>query len=111
VSEYVYLWEFQVAAALRHEFESHYGREGTWVQLFRLHPGHIDTTLLQDRANPLRYVTIDRWKSVEAYRAFRARYSEQYDELDKRCQNLTVTETFLGSFNDEPTTESTAFET
>lgn len=96
VAEYVYVWEFHVAASRQQEFEHHYGSKGTWATLFRLHPGYIDTTLLQDRANPLRYVTIDRWRSLEAYHAFRAQFSAQYDELDRRCQDLTIQEVSLG---------------
>jgi heme-degrading monooxygenase HmoA len=64
--------------------------------LFRQHPGYIGTSLLQDRANPLHYVTIDRWQSLEAYQDFRAQCSSQYDKLDRLCQDLTTMEVSLG---------------
>ena len=96
MSEYAYVWEFHVAASVQQEFERHYGSEGTWAILFRQHAGYMGTSLLQDRANPLRYVTIDRWRSFEAYQDFRARHSSQYDELDKLCQDLATQELSLG---------------
>jgi len=85
-----------VAARSQQEFERHYGADGSWATLFRQHPGYIGTSLFQDRANPLRYLTIDRWQNLEAYENFRARYASQYDELDQLCQKLTTGETSLG---------------
>ena len=97
MSGYAYLWEFHVAPHSQQDFERHYGTDGSWAMLFRQHPGYISTSLFQDRANPLRYVTIDRWQNIEAYENFRARYASQYDELDQMCQNLTTRETSLGN--------------
>jgi len=94
--EYVYVWEFKVVAQRQQEFARQYGSDGTWVRLFRQHPGYIDTRLMQDRASPLHYVTIDRWRNIEAYQDFRAKYAPQYDELDKLCQDLTTEEVSLG---------------
>jgi len=99
-ARYAYLWEFLVAADRREEFEMHYGPRGTWVALFRQSPGHVETILLQDPANALRYLTIDRWESEAAYRAFRARFSGQYADLDARCAHLTTKETSLGHYEE-----------
>jgi heme-degrading monooxygenase HmoA len=96
MSEFAYVWEFQVAAGLQPEFERHYGTDGTWVDLFRQHPGFLGSSLLQDRANPLRYVTIDRWRNKEAFQDFRAQFAAQYEALDALCERLTVKERSLG---------------
>lgn len=98
MAEYAYLWEFHVQPECRAQFERHYGPEGTWAALFRQAPGYLGTLLLQDRSDPLRYVTIDRWQSLEAYRAFRARFARQYEELDRQCAGLTAREAPLGEF-------------
>jgi len=100
MGQYVYLWEFQARAGRRAEFERHYGADGSWVTLFRQAPGYIETLLLRDRAQELRYVTVDRWVSVDAYRAFREEFSRQYDELDRLCHELTTHEAPLGEFTD-----------
>lgn len=99
MARYSYLWEFHVRPERQAEFERHYGPEGSWVALFRQAPGYLETLLLQDRSNPLRYVTVDRWQSIEAYRAFRVQFARQHEELDRLCQTLTVSETPLGEFS------------
>ena len=98
---YVYLWEFHVRPGAEADFERHYGSTGTWVALFRRAPGYVDTRLLKDRAVPGRYVTIDRWESEEAYRAFRARFAGEHDAVDRACEALTVEETPLGAYEEE----------
>ena len=65
------LWEFTVPPGRQSEFEAHYGPEGDWVRLFRRATGYLGSELLQDRADPQRYLTVDRWTSPEAWRAFR----------------------------------------
>lgn len=98
----VHVWEYRVPAESETEFRRYYGPEGSWVLLFRRSPGHIETLLLHDAATLGRYVTIDRWKSAEAYRAFRERFAAEYAELDRRCETLTTREVHLGSFADLP---------
>ena len=68
---YATLWEFAVAPAKQTEFEEHYGPDGTWVQLFRRSNGYLGSELFQDRSDPLHYLTIDRWKSRDAWLTFR----------------------------------------
>ena len=97
---FTYVWEFEVPASAEAEFQRHYGPNGTWEVLFRNDPGYIETLLLQDSSRPGRYLTIDRWQSAGAYRAFRERFAEEYEALDRRCQALTVREKNLGLFTD-----------
>jgi heme-degrading monooxygenase HmoA len=92
------LWEFSVLESRQAEFESCYGPAGEWAQLFSQAPGYIGTELLRDRADPLRYVTIDRWASIEDWRAFRARFAAQYERLDRASETLTVREAPLGEY-------------
>ena len=97
---YTYLWEFHIEPAQQAEFERQYGPRGAWAALFRQSAGYIETILLHDKANPLRYITIDRWRNVDAYRSFRAEFFLQYEELDKKFQNLTRYEAWLGEFSE-----------
>ena len=92
------LWEFSIRESKRAEFESCYGPAGDWAQLFNQAPGFIGTELLRDRADSLRYVTIDRWASIEDWRAFRARFADQYERLDRASETLTVREAPLGEY-------------
>jgi len=80
------------------EFRRRYGPGGPWVALFRQDPAYIETLLLKDRSGPGRYVTVDRWRSAEAFRSFRERYAAQFEAIDRACEALTSRETDLGSF-------------
>ena len=93
-----YIWEFRVEPDRRTEFERRYGPSGAWVALFRRAQGYVETLLLHDASDPSRYVTIDRWRSVEAYRAFRATFAEEYDAIDRECEGLSSQERSLGEF-------------
>jgi heme-degrading monooxygenase HmoA len=95
---YTTLWEFAVRPERRAEFESHYGPEGGWVRLFRQAPGYLGSELLHDPRDPLRYVTIDRWESREAWRAFRQAFGAEYERLDREFEGLTTRETPLGEY-------------
>jgi heme-degrading monooxygenase HmoA len=97
---YTCVWEFLVAADRVEEFGQHYGPAGTWVALFRQCPGYIETLLLQDAANPRRFISIDRWESLDAYQTFHARFAREYAALDAVCEHLTTQETPLGQYSE-----------
>lgn len=86
------IWEFTVTLARRAEFEAHYGPDGDWAGLFGRAEGYLGSELLPDRANPQRYVTVDRWESHEAWHAFRSRFAVEYERLDRQFAALTVRE-------------------
>ncbi len=92
------VWEFIVPASRRSEFESRYGPEGDWTSLFRQGAGYLGSELLQDRADPGRYLTVDRWESIEAWREFRARFSADYERLDHALEELATREVPLGEY-------------
>ena len=99
VAGYVTVWEFRVRSERRAEFERHYGPQGCWAGLFRQSMGYLGTELLHDRSDPLRYLTIDRWTSPEAYRAFRDEFASPYATLDEACAELTTHEAALGEYD------------
>ena len=95
---YTYIWEFHVAPDHEAEFLKHYGRDGSWEKLFRQAPGYVETLLLHDRGLPLRYLTVDRWQSLEDYETFRRNFAKEYVRLDGQCEALTTRETPLGEY-------------
>lgn len=97
---YTSVWEFHVRAAHWAEFERCYGADGVWVELFRRAPGYIDTRLLKDRSVAGRYITIDRWRNEESFRAFRSQYAQAYEDLDRRCEAFTIQESAIGVFSE-----------
>lgn len=95
---FVILWEFEVKPGGEQSFESAYGAEGAWVQLFRRDPGCLRTLLLKDPSRPRTYLTLDFWHSENAFQSFRNANHEAYLALDRSTEVLTLRETHLGSF-------------
>src|SRR5215475_10493384 len=71
VRMFVVVWQFEIAEEKIAAFESAYGPEGPWARLFCLSPDYHGTELLRDTYVPGNYLTIDRWASEDAFRAFR----------------------------------------
>lgn len=93
---YAYIWRYVVRPEFTEDFETAYGPEGPWAALFSNADGYERTELYRDSQAPQRYLTIDYWKSVEAWRAFRGRMSAQYEAIDNLCSRFTLEEKELG---------------
>ncbi len=94
---FVCVWRFTVAAQDRPAFLAVYGPGGAWDLLFGTADGYRGTELLRDRDSTAVYVTIDRWTSAAAYRAFRASRAGAYADVDAIGSRLTQAEEFLGN--------------
>ena len=76
---FVVVWQFEIAEDKVAGFEAAYGADGAWAQLFRTSPEYLGTELLRDAYVPGNYLTIDRWSSEQAFRAFRKDHDGEYD--------------------------------
>jgi heme-degrading monooxygenase HmoA len=95
---FVVIWQFEVAEEKVQSFEAAYGQEGSWAQLFRGSSCYRGTELLKDAYVPGGYMTIDRWVSEDAFRAFRKDNDLAYEALDRACDELTSRETRIGAY-------------
>lgn len=95
---FVVLWQFDIAEDQSASFEAAYGPAGVWAKLFGASAEYLGTELLRDAYVPGRYVTIDRWSSEDAFRAFRAGHDAEYENLDRECDALTASESRIGAF-------------
>jgi heme-degrading monooxygenase HmoA len=95
---FVRIWRFQARADKVAEFQIAYGSDGAWAALFRHGAGYLGTELFESTVEPAIYITVDRWKSAEAWQRFRHQWSEEYAALDRRCEGLTVAEAEIGAF-------------
>ena len=95
---FVILWQFDIAEEQIPGFEAAYGPHGSWARLFARSEEYLGTELLKDAYVPGRYITVDRWRSEEAFRAFRAQHDPDYESIDRACDNITATETRIGAF-------------
>jgi heme-degrading monooxygenase HmoA len=95
---FVVVWQFEIADEKISAFEAAYGPEGAWAQLFRTSSDYLGTELLRDAYIPGSYLTIDRWSSEEAFRAFRKDHDAEYETIDRTCDALTSRETRIGAY-------------
>jgi len=93
-----YVWRYVVEEDQRAAFEPAYGPAGEWVQLFSQAEGYLETELLCEAEDGGAYLTIDTWVSKKARDAFRLDFAAEFDALDRRCEELTLEEHFLGEF-------------
>jgi heme-degrading monooxygenase HmoA len=96
---FLVLWEFEVKPEGHQRFEQIYGSNGEWVQLFACDGNFHKTILWQDLSRSNVYLTMDFWHSSEAYESFKQSKREEYQLLDRACESLTVTERYLGAFD------------
>ena len=94
----VIIWAFRSRKSRRRQFEAMYGPKGKWAELFRQSPDYLGTELLKSDDDPGLYLTIDRWKSEEAYVAFLDERIDDYKKLDDQCKKLTDSQEFVGRF-------------
>jgi quinol monooxygenase YgiN len=95
---FVRIWQFRVATEKADEFRAVYGPDGAWAALFRREAGFLGTELLRSETHPNIFVTIDHWDSIEAWAAFLRAWGDDYGALDRRCDELRVSEGEIGSF-------------
>ncbi|MFN3842044.1 MAG: putative quinol monooxygenase [Rehaibacterium terrae] len=95
---FCYVWEYRVAPAHRDAFLAACGPDGDWVKLFARDPAWLGTELGVDLDDPLRFVTLDRWTSRAACLAFRERFRNEFDAIDRVRETLTAEERHLSDF-------------
>jgi len=95
---FVVVWQFEITEEGVPAFEAAYGPEGAWAKLFRTSPHYQGTELLRDAYIPGSYLTIDRWASEEAFRAFRKDHDAEYETIDLASDALTSRETRIGAY-------------
>ena len=95
---FVVVWRFEIVEEKVPAFEAAYGPGGAWAQLFRASPHYLGTELLRDAYIPGSYLTIDRWASEDAFRAFRKEHDQEYEALDRSCDDLTAHEARIGAY-------------
>jgi heme-degrading monooxygenase HmoA len=95
---HVILWQFEVDAEKAGDFVAGYGADGTWAQLFRQAAGYLGTELLCCTDEPTRYITIDRWNSLDDFTRFQRDFADRYETLDGELEGLARSEKKIGSF-------------
>src|SRR6266700_2136231 len=92
------VWEFRVSGQKLRAFEKAYGPNGDWTRLFSRGDGYIRTELIRDPKTTGRYVSLDFWRSRQAFERFKKQNLAAYKALDKKCNSLTKSEKLIGEF-------------
>jgi heme-degrading monooxygenase HmoA len=95
---YIIVWEFVVRPEKVTAFVAAYQSDGAWAKLFAQADGYIGTELLHSADQAATFVTIDRWKTADAFARFQERFGSQYRLLDTQLEGLTSRERKLGTF-------------
>ena len=95
---YTIVWQFTVEERNVDAFVATYGPSGEWADLFQHAKGFRGTALLRDAADPLRFVTVDRWDSFQNFELFHQAFGSEYAEMDARLEQLTASEVLIGRF-------------
>ncbi len=95
---FAYIWQYTIYPHLEPEFLKAYQPNGEWACLFGRDPNYIRTELQQSSDSEDQYMTIDYWTSESARDAFRAKYCNEFDELDQKCESYTKSEVLVGDF-------------
>lgn len=93
---FVALWEFEVKPGCEERFERVYGPNGDWAKLFRSDSNYQETRLLRDATRAEIYLTLDFWKSRQAYERFMELHAAEYKKLDVAGEELTLGERRIG---------------
>jgi heme-degrading monooxygenase HmoA len=93
---FVALWEFDVKPGCEERFEKVYGPDGDWARLFGSDSNYQETRLLQDASRAAIYLTMDFWKSRQAYERFMETHDAEYEKLDAAGESLTFGERKIG---------------
>ena len=102
------MFEYEVEAGARPEFERAYGSDGDWARFFRAGEGYLGTELhaavgdsraVGTEADARRrFLVVDRWTTQEAYADFLAANAAEYEERSRAAASLYASETRIGSF-------------
>jgi heme-degrading monooxygenase HmoA len=91
----VRVWRYEVVPGHEAEFERAYGSAGDWARLFARSDGFRGTHLYRDVETPAAYVTIDLFDGHEAWDRFLEAHREAYEDLDRQCSVLMVSQSEL----------------
>lgn len=94
----VYVWTYRVKPEKVGPFRRAYAATGEWASLFSRSSDYLGTQLLNDASDPLRFATIDCFQSADGRARFLQANSAGYAELDRKWQDATTEEIFVGEF-------------
>jgi heme-degrading monooxygenase HmoA len=97
---YARIWMFRPTEGGEKAFAEAYSANGPWSQLFARAEGFEGVSLLRPADAGGWWMTVDRWRSEDDFRAFERDSAQAYRELDRALGDVAGEERFLGAFED-----------
>ncbi len=98
---YAVVWQYLVKPGAVELFREAYAPGGKWAELFSRSDGYLGTELYNSAEAPERFLTLDRWRSRDAFADFMAGNAAAYAALDRCCADMTTAEVRLGEMEGE----------
>ncbi|RPI73550.1 MAG: hypothetical protein EHM47_05920 [Ignavibacteriales bacterium] len=95
---FITIWQYKINPERKDEFENLYGQSGEWITLFKKYKGYLKTELLKDLNNENTFLTLDYWDSKESFKYFKKNSVKEYSGIDKKGEDLTLSEKHIGEF-------------
>jgi hypothetical protein len=92
------MWQFDVKAGHKAEFEQLYGVEGEWTAMNRLSRSYLGCSFLHDQNRASRYILVEYWSEMLVYEQHRAFKSDAIASLEQRSRELVESVEPLGIF-------------
>lgn len=94
---YIVLTEFVAKEGKVAEFEDYFGSAGKRAEVLQNGEGFMSTELLRDKGAKLRYVTMDRWVSKDAYDDFGIEFESENSDLVRAGEELSSKQALIGA--------------
>jgi heme-degrading monooxygenase HmoA len=98
---HIRIWKFRPPAGREDEFARAYAGDGRWARLFETAEGFLATELLPPADPGEPWLTIDRWRSRDAFEAFQRESGAEYQALDAELEGVAGEEEFVGAFGSD----------
>lgn len=95
---YIVIWEYEVHEDHLRDFLKSYGKDGVWYKFFQRDDNYLGTDLYRKTGTSIKFVTIDKWVNEIAYLKFKEEYRKEYERIDERFKEITLSEVFIGGF-------------
>lgn len=93
-----HVWTYEVHPPQVEAFRRAYGPDGEWATFFRQSEGYLGTVLLEQCAEPARFMTIDYFADEMARSRLVEEHATDYAEIDRKWEEATIDEEFVGTF-------------
>ncbi len=96
---YSIVWKYGIKQKSQLEFESEYGKGGTWSKLFMDSDNYTGSFLHKSSDMGQTYLLIDTWTDEQSYENFKNANRGVYESLSSKFEKLYETEEKIGAFN------------